>query len=208
MMSNVITNGRLATRLRRERERLGLTQQEFADKVGVSRMSQVNYESGKRYPGEAYFKALEAMEGLDVLYLWTGRRQEDLNDETAGAQFLFRATAETLGLDSDAFEIGLEEMTRSVAAVKAEAQKDPEVLDELDDIADRQAKEILARSPAILSEDTFLSVVQTVEEILLECPARLPPEKKARLLLMLYRQHRAAGKLDGTVVLDAITLAE
>jgi transcriptional regulator with XRE-family HTH domain len=117
-MSNVITNDLFATRLRRERERLGLTQQEFADKVGVSRMSQVNYESGKRYPGEAYFKGLEAMEGFDVLYIWTGRRREHLNDGSVGAHFLLRAIAITLGLDINAFDVGLEEVTRNVEAAR------------------------------------------------------------------------------------------
>ncbi|MDO9568086.1 MAG: helix-turn-helix transcriptional regulator [Hydrogenophaga sp.] len=206
-MSNVITNDRFATRLRRERERLGLTQQEFAAKVGVSRMSQVNYESGKRYPGEEYFTNLKKIKGLDRFYLAIGQHEHDTSDATIGALHLFHATAEALDLDNDAFSVAWEEMTQC-AAINV-PQDTPESWRQIEETACRYAKDVLSHSPVILNEDAFLEVLQRIEEVLTvaESPTVLSPQKKARLVLMLYRQYRSAGKLDWNVIYDAILLA-
>ena len=61
-------------RLRTERDRLGLSQDEFAALGGVKRGAQVNYEKGERSPDVAYLTAV-AKGGVDVLYLVTGVRQ-------------------------------------------------------------------------------------------------------------------------------------
>lgn len=58
-------------RLRAERERLGLGQQELAAKCDVTMRSQRNYEKGERQPDAAYLAALTALGG-DVLYVLTG----------------------------------------------------------------------------------------------------------------------------------------
>lgn len=67
------TNVDIGRRLREERERLQLRQDELADRLCVSRTSQSNYERGERSPDAAYLAAaLEA--GVDVLYVVTGAR--------------------------------------------------------------------------------------------------------------------------------------
>lgn len=58
-------------RLRAERERLGLGQQEMADECGVTMRSQRNYEKGERQPDAAYLTAFTALGG-DVLFLLAG----------------------------------------------------------------------------------------------------------------------------------------
>lgn len=58
-------------RLRQERKRLGLSQEKFATLGGVTRDTQMNYESGSRKPDSDYMIAL-AIVGVDVLYLLTG----------------------------------------------------------------------------------------------------------------------------------------
>lgn len=60
-------------RIQEERQRLGLTQDEFAEIGGVKRLSQINYEAGKRYPDGRYFAAIAAA-GADVQYILTGIR--------------------------------------------------------------------------------------------------------------------------------------
>ncbi len=60
-------------RLRAERERLGVNQTDFAEAGGVSKVSQFNYESGRRAPDAAYL-ALVAALGVDVGYVLTGQR--------------------------------------------------------------------------------------------------------------------------------------
>jgi transcriptional regulator with XRE-family HTH domain len=44
------TNVEIGARLKSERQRIGLTQEELAFATSISKTSQVNYESGKRTP--------------------------------------------------------------------------------------------------------------------------------------------------------------
>ncbi|WP_246181847.1 helix-turn-helix domain-containing protein [Pandoraea cepalis] len=61
----------MGTRLRNERLRLGLTQDEFAFIAGVTRRTQVHYELDERNPDTAYLAAV-ASAGVDVAYVVTG----------------------------------------------------------------------------------------------------------------------------------------
>ena len=60
-------------RLKEERLRLHLSQEELATLVNSSRRAQVRYESGMP-PGADYLAAVAAI-GFDVLYIITGQRQ-------------------------------------------------------------------------------------------------------------------------------------
>lgn len=59
-------------RLREERKRLELSQDAMAAAGGVQRLSQINYEAGKRSPDWDYL-ALVAAAGVDVQYVLTGK---------------------------------------------------------------------------------------------------------------------------------------
>lgn len=59
-------------RLREERKRLELSQDAMALAGGVQRLSQINYEAGKRSPDWDYL-ALIAAAGVDVQYVLTGQ---------------------------------------------------------------------------------------------------------------------------------------
>lgn len=61
----------IGDRLRMERERLGLTQDEFGDFGGVKRNAQKNYENGSRSPDAVYLAAIAKI-GVDVSFLLTG----------------------------------------------------------------------------------------------------------------------------------------
>ncbi len=67
----------LGDRLRAERERRGLSQQELADLCGVTMRSQRNYEKAERQPDAAYLAALAAA-GMDMAYIVTGQRASGL----------------------------------------------------------------------------------------------------------------------------------
>ncbi len=58
-------------RLRKERERLGLSQRAFGEIGGVEANAQGKYESGERAPKADYLAAVAA-KGVDVLYVITG----------------------------------------------------------------------------------------------------------------------------------------
>lgn len=69
-MGNFLSIG---DRLREERERLGMSQLEFAAIVEVTRKTLFGYESGVRAP-DAGALARWSKRGLDVLYVVTGER--------------------------------------------------------------------------------------------------------------------------------------
>lgn len=60
-------------RLRRERQRLGMTQGDFAALVGTDSQKQSLYETSKRELRGDYLNAI-AGAGVDVLFVLTGRR--------------------------------------------------------------------------------------------------------------------------------------
>ena len=61
----------LAERLRGERTRLSLKQDEMAAAAGLNRTAQIRYEKGERTPDSDYLAAIAAI-GVDVLYVVTG----------------------------------------------------------------------------------------------------------------------------------------
>lgn len=63
----------ISQRLRDERDRLGFTQAGLAEKLGVSRNTQVNYERGERIPDATYLASFAAL-GADVMWVLTGMR--------------------------------------------------------------------------------------------------------------------------------------
>lgn len=204
-MSNIIKKDRFAIRLRRERERLGLTQQEFADKLGVNRMSQVNYESGKRYPGEEYFENMNHIEGIDTFYLIFGMYAEDISSLTLGAQALIQAIERELELKHNDFGEAWEEATRC-AAINVE-EDSPSSSKDLAETVEHYTKEVLSHSPVLINENALLDVLQGIEEAISRNNALISPVKKARMILMLYRQHRAFGYIEQVTIEDAIVLA-
>jgi transcriptional regulator with XRE-family HTH domain len=61
----------IGSRLRKERERLGLSQRAFGEIGGVEANAQGKYESGDRAPKADYLAAVAAR-GVDVLFVLTG----------------------------------------------------------------------------------------------------------------------------------------
>lgn len=71
--NNVSFNANCGGRLREERDRLGFTQQEMADQMGVRREMSSKYERGQAAPGGDALTAF-ATAGGDVQYVLTGQR--------------------------------------------------------------------------------------------------------------------------------------
>ena len=66
-----MTDESLFSRLRIQRKRLGLTQREAAERVGVTRETWSRYEKGLMSPGAETLEAIAAA-GADVQYILTG----------------------------------------------------------------------------------------------------------------------------------------
>lgn len=60
------------TRLKAERKRLGLTQEEFAHACQVQKGAQLNYELGKRFPDTEYLRHAANLDA-DMLFLVLGQ---------------------------------------------------------------------------------------------------------------------------------------
>jgi len=61
----------IGDRLRTERQRLRLSQADFARIGGVGKTTQINYESGQSVPGADYLAAVAA-KGVDIKYVVLG----------------------------------------------------------------------------------------------------------------------------------------
>ena len=61
----------IGLRLRKERQRLGLSQNELGNRGGVEANAQGRYENGIRAPNATYFMAVADL-GIDLLFVLTG----------------------------------------------------------------------------------------------------------------------------------------
>lgn len=76
MVTDVVSLSDVGSRLRAERERIGLSQEDFGALARVSRNSQVNYETGKRaFDAEYLLRLIE--NGIDSHFVMTGRRSSE-----------------------------------------------------------------------------------------------------------------------------------
>lgn len=66
----------IGDRLRIERKRLALTQQEMADIGGVKTNAQGNYENNSRMPKADYLASL-CRNGVDIVFVLIGERMAD-----------------------------------------------------------------------------------------------------------------------------------
>lgn len=62
-------------RLKKERKRLGLSQAEFAEKVGLKRITQHFYEKGHSHPNYQYFLKISDF-GVDLGYLFFDKKAD------------------------------------------------------------------------------------------------------------------------------------
>ena len=85
------------SRLREEREKLGLSQEEFGEKCGVRKQAQCLYENGKGRPNSAYLEAAVAL-GVDIGYIFTGKASQttDAHIDRARLKLAIEAVEEGL----------------------------------------------------------------------------------------------------------------
>ncbi|UAN04814.1 helix-turn-helix domain-containing protein [Achromobacter mucicolens] len=99
----------IGVRLREERERLGFSQQAFAEIGGASKRSQVEWEKGAQVPN-AEFLAHIATRGADVTYIVTGVR-------TLSAKEM-EADLDRYGMAWETLEMALEATGRKMSPAK------------------------------------------------------------------------------------------
>lgn len=76
----------IGERLRKERERLGLSQTALAEVGGVGKTTQIKYEKGTSRPDTAYLSAVSDR-GVDVLYVLKGKRSDTAQADALKVSF-------------------------------------------------------------------------------------------------------------------------
>jgi len=183
-------------RLKGERERLGISQADFAKACGVGRTAQFNYESGKRSPDGDYLYAAGEL-GADTGYLLFGVRSTPLNLYSMGVASILRDIAERAGLNSDALHDILDLAAESEANSWG-APAGPILTNE----NKTELVNALFENGALLAE-----VMYKIAEVLHLNNKPVSLDKKIRAILMLYRSFKASGKVDQKMVEEAVNLA-
>lgn len=211
-MSTYMSNKfKIGYRLREERDRLCFSQALFAGKMGVSRMSQVNYETGKRSPDAEYlFAASEA--GVDIAYVITGIRSKAPDFYRMATVFVLERIQLRTGFAEDILSFVIEAIadaaTSDWLSDQQEMQERPDV--EWDMSAWIRSPGLDEMIGALLENGRLLRDVFGAVNAVLVCygeDLRLSGAKRVSLVLMLYRAFRSADKVDHDVVYDAVRLA-
>jgi transcriptional regulator with XRE-family HTH domain len=178
---NSITTG---ARIRQERRRLGLTQDDFAKKVGVHRRTQVNYESGIRGPDSAYLEAASRI-GVNVGYVLTGEQADDWHQALV---HLVDVMLDLLCLTKQ------EDEFRAAWKTAHDENRDFWHLGKDQDKSRRDILELLRKSPVMLEATPLADVIERLEFVLDTRSIVLTPHAKADTILRLYRETKTQGK--------------
>jgi transcriptional regulator with XRE-family HTH domain len=81
----------IGKRLKEERKRLRMTQEEMGTACGLSKWAQLNFEKDENVPGGAYLLAALSR-GVDLMYVLTGQRSQ-LDAPEAALVAAFRAAS-------------------------------------------------------------------------------------------------------------------
>jgi transcriptional regulator with XRE-family HTH domain len=216
MSIEVSLRGAVGARLREERERLGVSQALFSGNAGVSRMSQVNYESGKRTPDAKYLRTV-AEYGVDVLYVVTGKRSGQPDFFRLATIYVLESVQMRTGFAEDILTFVIEALAQ---AASAEWLDDPDAqhpapgqhfaMDQWVDIDSVHALMTALFENARLLRDIFGIINMALDDINTApraSPAMLSGSKRLALVIMLFKAFRAAGEADFDVVRDAVRLS-
>ncbi|MFQ2240230.1 helix-turn-helix domain-containing protein [Aeromonas dhakensis] len=110
----------IAIRLKSERQRLGLTQEAFAESAGAKRRTLQDWEKGISSPTAVQLSALGSV-GVDVQFVLTGQRQQSGIGEAA----VYQAVLDAVDLLSLEDKVNAAQLAKAV--VKLIAKSAPEV---------------------------------------------------------------------------------
>jgi transcriptional regulator with XRE-family HTH domain len=201
----------VAERLVIERKRLGLSQAEFARQAGVSLSSQKRYEKGERKPDFDYIEVIESI-GVDTYYVTFGSRLGDYSDRYTAIEFFLIELSEALGFGRDGFNDQLDKLE---PIVKTATETDDTT--ELQALTTSLVESIFANSPRLapswqetseeLSFSDCANIVEKFEAAQIALGKAVSPPKKAQSIAMLWRVLRSGGKVDETMIEEAVKLA-
>ncbi len=191
-------NEELASRLKKERERLGLSQAEFAKMLGIHRNTLVRYENGIREP-DSGFIARAGDSGVDVGYLMSGRKTDAISMHRLGTIRVLPLIAERAGLNSNALLELLD-----LAAEEEASMWGPTV-----DLKEPRKLGWVELIDALFEDSELLArVFCEVKRVTHEEGLTVSFNRRARATLLIYRSGRASGgTIDHDFAVEALKLA-
>ena len=109
MINKTIFCADFGERLKLEREKLGFTQADFASQIGINRMTQASYESGKRSP-DAVYLAMARGFGVDVGFVLFNLRQGNAELFTESLERLVFQLCEGLRIPAEKAEESINDL--------------------------------------------------------------------------------------------------
>lgn len=184
----------IGERLRRERLRVGLSQDGLARLVGISRQTQNNYEQGNTKPDAKYLEAIKLKKGIDPAYVLTGKKVELPDDELVAenAESLLLEMCELLRIPPEL----------ALGALLVTTPDDSHHISKGDI---RDAASFLLKNSTVLNanrkqleldRDMLVDIVEGVELQLRLLEKNTTALRKAHVIASLYRQFAEKGKLD------------
>lgn len=188
----------IGSRLREERERLHLSQADFAEKTGVSRNTIVRYESDVTQPSTSFYEVLRSLE-IDVDYVLFGLQdpQRPVECPWLGADFVRK----------DGSKFTLEECRRH--ATKFALHNNAEWWRYCQTCPKNPVKNAVpAVTPISDIDGPLLTAILTeIDSTCNDLGLRLSITKKASATVMLYRSFKTTGVIDTKHLRDTIMLA-
>lgn len=126
MRIHMMATNSLSVRLREERKRLDMTQQEIADKVSVTRETWSRYESAKIAPGSEVLLGLVKL-GVDTNYVLTGTKVIPIDN-------LDKAFSLTTAEETGNYKAGLQLTQKEIELIRCYRKASDEGKKSIDDI--------------------------------------------------------------------------
>lgn len=175
-------------RLRAERVRLGFSQADLAQKMGIHKNTQARYEKADTQPTPGYLTALRSV-GIDSDYVLTGVRASGEGAAHRALVHLVGVMFDTLRLTP--YEKEFEGICQLAYDETAAVWRDGEIRGEA---ADRATARLIKKSPLVLDEATFSELIERIEFVLESTGLEIAPYDKARAILQLYSLGKTQGK--------------
>ncbi|MDB5931635.1 MAG: transcriptional regulator, family [Polaromonas sp.] len=191
-------NVRVGARIAEERERLGLSQEAFAARAGVSFSSQRRYENGTRDPSTAYLANLRESCGVDVDYVLTGDRNSNMPQHRI--IFALRVAILEVGKRLGC-ELEIAQHLSNYANLDASIYENGEL------IPDQVIDSFVNSCQVHIDAELLVSIFDGIETAAQLLNKKLSPKKKAQAVAMLYRSAKASGKVDPAMIDETVLLA-
>jgi len=195
-----MVTGTIGSRIREQREKIGYSQGDLAEKAGVTARSQRNYEAGTRVPDATYLAAIAPL-GIDINYVLNGDKSYGPSDEVSDMAIV---TAIQM-----AFGISNAELREVID--KALVDDDvcgfsPVVLfNQL--TSSSSVFRLMADQYSSLDAALLAATIESLETVAAKANLDISSIKKARAVAMLYRAFKSSGKIDMVMIEDTVKLA-